>query len=272
MNKEEHLYQLKRIGIIALWVLLLSGLVVSLAFVQHEQKGVRCKEIVITISPENDNFFVDRSMVISILTNEGRETDLLGKPLGQLDVSALELKLERNPFISNAEVYADINGDLKIDVHQRRPVMRVMLNDGTGYYIDNKGFKMPLSELYTAHIIVATGNISENYGINDSLRTNVTHELYKLAEFLEKDEFWKAQVEQVYVNEKSDLILVPKIGDHTIVLGSVAGIEEKMNRLMVFYTEALNKMGWNDYSTINLKYEGQIVCTKKNQLNTYEQQ
>lgn len=272
MNKEERIHQLKRIGVIALWVVLLGGLVVSLAFVQHEQKSVSCTEIDITISPEKDNFFVDRTMVISILTNEGKETDLIGKPVGRLDVSALELKLERNPFIYNAEVYADINGDLKVDVYQRRPVMRVMLNDGTGYYIDNRGLKMPLSELYTAHIVVATGNITENYGTNDSLRTDITRELYTLASFLDKDEFWQAQVEQVYVNEKNDLILVPKIGDHTIVLGTTEGIEEKMNRLMMFYTEALNKMGWNDYSTINLKYEGQIVCTKKNQPNTYEQQ
>ena len=272
MNKEERIQQFKRIGIITLWCVLLIGLVVSLAFVQHEQKSVTCKEVDIRISPEKDNFFVDRQMVISILTNEGAEKDLIGKPIGRFDVAQLESKLERNPFIYNAEVYAGINGELKVDVYQRRPVLRVMKEDGSGYYIDNRGFKMPLSDLYTAHIVIATGNIPENYGTNDSLRTPITQELYKLAEFLEQHEFWKAQVDQIYVNEKNDLVLIPKIGDHTIVLGTTEGIEDKMNRLMAFYTEALNKMGWDQYSSINLKYEGQIVCTKKNQPNTYEQQ
>jgi cell division protein FtsQ len=81
--------------------------------------------------------------------------------------------------------------------------------------------------------------------------------------FLEKDEFWKAQMEQVLVNDKSELILIPKVGDHQIILGTTEGLEEKLNRLMLFYKEALTKTGWNQYGTINLKYKGQIVCTKK---------
>jgi cell division protein FtsQ len=32
--------------------------------------------------------------------------------------------------------------------------------------------------------------------------------------------------------------------------------------LMTFYKEGLNKVGWNAYLTINLKYKNQIVCTK----------
>jgi len=29
-----------------------------------------------------------------------------------------------------------------------------------------------------------------------------------------------------------------------------------------FYTEGLNKVGWNKYSQISLKYNNQIICKK----------
>ena len=32
--------------------------------------------------------------------------------------------------------------------------------------------------------------------------------------------------------------------------------------VMIFYQNGLNKVGWNIYSTINLEYKNQVVCTK----------
>lgn len=32
---------------------------------------------------------------------------------------------------------------------------------------------------------------------------------------------------------------------------------------MLFYEQAIHKVGWEKYSMINLKYKNQIVCTKK---------
>ncbi|MFA7378984.1 MAG: cell division protein FtsQ [Bacteroidia bacterium] len=263
MDKEQRIQQLKKIGIISLWVLLVSGLLVSLGFVQKSQGRTLCLAIDISISPEAENFFIDRAAVVSILTNEGKEDNIVGEPVHKIDVAELEARLERNPFVYNAEVYANLNGQLKVDVYQRRPIVRIIRNDGTGYYIDNRGLKMPVSDSYTARVLVATGNIYEKYSEGDSLKSVVTQQLFELATFLEKDEFWKAQMEQVLVNDKSELILIPKVGDHQIILGTTEGLEEKLNRLMLFYKEALTKTGWNQYGTINLKYTGQIVCTKK---------
>lgn len=262
-TKEERIIQMKRIGMIALWVLLCGGLLFSLGFVQKKQGETLCYGMDITISPEAENFFIDRTTVVSILTNEGKEDQIVGEPVHKINVAELEQRLERNPFVYNAEVYAYLNGKLRVDVYQRKPVIRIIRADGSGYYIDNRGLKMPLSESYTARVAVATGNIYEKYSEGDSLRSIVTQQLYALAMFLEHDEFWRAQVEQIFVNEKSELMLIPKVGDHQIMLGTAEDLEEKFNRLMLFYKEALAKTGWNNYSMINLKYKGQIVCTKK---------
>jgi cell division protein FtsQ len=64
----------------------------------------------------------------------------------------------------------------------------------------------------------------------------------------------------VYVDK--DLELIPRVGNHTIILGNVSDLQEKFNKLMIFYKEAMPKVGWNKYKTLNLKYKNQIVCKK----------
>ena len=39
-----------------------------------------------------------------------------------------------------------IDGRLKVDVKQRRPVLRIINQDGESYYLDEAGRPMPLSD------------------------------------------------------------------------------------------------------------------------------
>jgi cell division protein FtsQ len=87
---------------------------------------------------------------------------------------------------------------------------------------------------------------------------------------LDSSEFWKAQIEQIYIG--NDVELVPLAGSHIIVLGNFQDIDEKMNKLLVFYQHGLNKVGWNIYETINLKYKNQIVCSKTKSAPGYKSQ
>ena len=68
---------------------------------------------------------------------------------------------------------------------------------------------------------------------------------------------------QIYVDEKNNVELIPRVGNHNIILGDASDLENKLEKLMIFYKKGLSKTGWNEYSTINLKYKNQIVCTKR---------
>jgi len=84
-----------------------------------------------------------------------------------------------------------------------------------------------------------------------------------LAKFVDQSEFWKAQLVQIYVNEDNEIELIPRVGSHRILIGDVENLEEKFNKLMLFYEKGLSKTGWNEYSIINLKFKDQVVCTKR---------
>ena len=40
-------------------------------------------------------------------------------------------------------------------------------------------------------------------------------------------------------------------------------IDKKFTKLLAFYKEGLNKVGWNNYSRINIAFENEVVCTRK---------
>ena len=93
----------------------------------------------------------------------------------------------------------------------------------------------------------------------DSLLTN----LYRLAMYITHDKFLKAQIDQIYVNESGEFELVPRVGNQLIILGSADDLEAKFKKLFAFYKYGLNKIGWNKYNTINLKYKNQVLCSKQ---------
>jgi cell division protein FtsQ len=64
------------------------------------------------------------------------------------------------------------------------------------------------------------------------------------------------------VNEHQELELIPRVGNHRVLLGDTIDLQDKFRRLMIFYKEGLSKTGWNNYSVINLKFRNQVVCTK----------
>ena len=122
------------------------------------------------------------------------------------------------------------------------------------YYVDNLGTTMPISRRYAAHVPIVSGYVEKELAVTD---------LYKFALFLQENEFWNDQIEQIYVYPDNDIELIPRVGNHRIMLGTLDEFEEKLANLKLFYEQAIPKVGWEKYSMINLKYKNQIVCTKK---------
>ena len=89
-------------------------------------------------------------------------------------------------------------------------------------------------------------------------------DIYNISAFITKDSVLASLIHQINITAEKEIELYPSIGNHKIIFGEATDFEEKFNKLKLFYTEGLNKTdGWNKYSTINIKYKNQVVCTKK---------
>ncbi len=248
----------KRILYSFLWILALASVVVLMGFAHQQQQNIKLKSIEINIIGEN--FFLEKDQVNDILYNNNRR--LVGESIHGIPVELLENEITSNPYVLASNVYIDIDGTMRIKLKQREPLMRVINESYRSFYIDKNGLKMPLSENFTARVLVANGFIDEGYGTIDSLNTSLIKDLYQLANFISNDEFWKAQIGQIFVNANKEIELIPRVGNHRILLGDVQNMELKFRNLMLFYKEALPRVGWEKYKTLNLKYHNQIVCIK----------
>lgn len=176
------------------------------------------------------------------------------------ELRRLEKYLESIPYILNANAYVDSKGKLNINIVQRNPIARVLSGTKGHFYIDEDGYKFPLSKQYTAKVPLITGDIQEAYQSVDTISTRSLKEAVEVIRFTQKDAYWSALVTQVHRQKDGAYIIIPRMGNHTITLGDTRNLESKFNRLELFYKYALNEVGWDKYSNINLQYKNQIVC------------
>jgi cell division protein FtsQ len=268
------LKKVKKILFIALWSGLLIGLLITMGFVNQEQDSLLCQSLDVKVNQDDDLYFLENSDIIQLIKDRG--DSIIRQPKATVNITSIEKALNSHANISKAEVYMSIDGKMEVLVEQRKPVLRVINADGDSYYIDSEGKLMPLSDKYTAKVLIVNGVISEPYikrymlsieqiGKDSLLNaTSMLDEVYAMANYINGDEFWKAQINQIYINDERDMEIVPTAGDQKIIFGDTTAMAEKFKKLLTFYQQGLNTTGWwNKYSIINLKFKDQIVCTKK---------
>nr|WP_294894932.1 cell division protein FtsQ [uncultured Pedobacter sp.] len=241
------------------WIFSLSALVVLMGFIEVKKAETTCKKVQVVL-PGNQ-FFIERAEVDDILKeNNGL---LVGRRINSINIQDLESRLKANPFIEYAKVYIDMDGVIHTDIKQRVPILRILNIAGQDFYVDQNGLKVPLSDHFTARVLVANGQITEGFaGKVDTLRTKLAKDLFVTAKFISQDSLWNDQIVQLYVDDNKDMELVPRVGNQKIILGDADLLEEKFRNLLVFYKKAIPMVGWGAYSAINLKFKGQIVCTR----------
>ena len=218
---------------------------VSFFFREIRQDSI-CQDLQVVVKDSLDKHFVSESDLVSILKKAG--LDPIKRPMADVNTELL-----KNEMIAQVEAYKTPSGIIKLEVMQKMPILRIMGVRGS-YYVDNLGTTMPISRRYAAHVPIVSGYVEKELAVTD---------LYKFALFLQENEFWNDQIEQIYVHPDNEVELIPRVGNHRIVLGSFADFEEKLDNLRLFYEKAIPKVGWEKYSIISLKYKDQIVCTKK---------
>lgn len=196
--------------------------------------------------------FITPNEVTALLNKSGLNP--VGKNLDAANTHAMEKALSKHPLIDGVECYKTPGGKICVEVTQRIPLLRVMSDNGDNYYVDNRGRMMPANAKCVAHVAVATGRISREFA---------TEQLYPFGLFLQNNAFWNAQTEQIHVLPDQTVELVPRVGNHLIYLGKLKNYRRKLNRVHLFYERALNKVGWNKYSRINVEFDNQIICTRR---------
>lgn len=247
------------------WLLVLLGVAALMisAIAAREAKSIR--EIQIEVVPLAAGELLLTQPQVREELEKSFTKPLASLLLAEVDVRRVESVLERHPLVASADAYVDADMRLHVKVVQRNPLLRVIANNGQNYYLDQDGVRMPLSEVYTARVPVASGNIvvwSNDYLTQEE---HPLRDLYQLALLISQDGFYRALIEQIYVNNQGEYILAPKVGDQLIYLGRYEKekTRERLARLKVFYEKGLPYEGWRKYAAFDLRYADQVVCKKR---------
>ncbi len=227
-----------------------------------------CGGIVIDISDSSDFHFVSKRQLLNLAYgNSGR---ILGRPLKDVSVSEIESRIKVLRELKVAEAYMTIDGTVHIYADQRNPVMRVMPDNGGDFFIDEDGVVVRRRNLYTPRLHIVCGNVNISTAmlngvsvLDTSIKNAILKDIYHLVNYINDDNFWSAQIDQIYVDSSDEIDLIPRVGNQLVHLGTSENYEGKLRNLEAFYDKVLPEVGWNKYSLINLEFKDQIVCKKR---------
>lgn len=250
----------RQLGYVCLGLVALAGIGVLMGLVKKKDMTQTCVSLKVVV--EGKETFIDQHDISKLINTEFG--DVIGMPLHQIPIDHIENALTGLPYVSAAEIYTDMDGVLQVMVQQREVLLRIINNVGKEYYIDTRGKKVPVTLKYVPHVLVANGHIEEGYEkALDTLQTSLLKDLVTITKHVKGDPLWSNQIVQFYVNDQQDIEIIPRVGTQPLILGDADKLTEKLSRLEVFYKNILPKVGAEAYGKVNVKYDGQIICERR---------
>lgn len=227
---------------------IILGFLLSFSLKRFSGQKITDNKISVKMNEKTPVYFIDEKDIKEIVKKENPS----GK-VGELNIPALEKKINALPAVDSANVYLNLNGKLNLDIKQRVPVFRLNKN-GKDFYVDEKGVEFPISKTYSHPCMLVTGNVKPS-------------EYEKLAELvgkIDKDDFSKKYFIGIS-KDKDDYNLLTSEGNYTVQIGDLDNIEFKVKGFKEFVEKYLVYQDPQKYNRISVKYQNQIVTT----LNPY---
>jgi cell division protein FtsQ len=249
-------FNLKReikIGAVVVVLLLL------IAFTERKQDGVAVQEIQIKIENIEDNHFLDEDDIVDLM--QINQQNIKGASVGEVGLKEIEKRIRNDRFVKEAQLYSDLKGNLVVKVELRRPIARIVRNDGPDGYISEDGVIMPVSEKFSSRVVLVSGMFVRRLLQQENMSESEEGvQLMQMINIIREDDFWRAQIAQLDIDSKARITILPQVGSEVIEFGVPENLEAKFKKLKIFYKEILPTKGWGKYSRVNFEYEGQIVA------------
>lgn len=280
---------MKKIYATSLAAVVWAGIVFYLIWAGHlgaeRRADTRVERLRVNVCDSTDIGIVRPADVRRWITDAG--LDPTGLPIDSVDLSAITRLIAGSSFVKDVHTSVDLAGRVTVTVSQRKPVMRVVTEPDYNFYYTEDGWIVPAGRRTAHYVPVVTGRFGLPFDRNYAGPLERTDNgekksdgnylfLYKLINFVEyiyENDFWNAQIVQINVIPGSrrpdgspgepEVEFIPRVGDHTILLGTLDDCPAKLAKLLRFYRKAMPVEGWDKWNYIDLRFEDQVVCSKR---------
>ena len=247
--------------------ILLTALIVTVYIVRRNStmRGVEC-----TVAEMGIRTVMDVNDADSLLLHLFPQ--LTQSDIKKLNKSRIRKALLEHPYVADASVGITMGGKLKVAITPEIPVLRLFFQDNE-FYLSRSGRCMPLCHNHYCHILVGSVECPspvlrhpEKIDLADtSNHSQPVHidRMWRLANYLYDHPKYGDIFDQISVDPSGDMRLTPKLGDYTVIVGDELRLDDKFESLWAFLEQGMSQVGWDTYSAIDLRYRGQVVCTKR---------
>lgn len=254
------------------WVELGLGVVLAVVLVlgfwlaAEARSEIQCAVVEVRTLGSAPATFLTRERLLTMMRDKGG--DPVGHSILALNTHELEKMVASLAPVARCDAYVDMDGRLCVRVKQREPIARVMPRRGESWYIASDGYVFEALPGYLAPVLVVSGAVRSVPSEVESCRLEASEstfygQLYGLLRTVYSDDFWRAQIAQVYVRDTLNVELVPRVGSQIISLGGLDDYEYKLSKLRSLYAARLPGAGLNQYEKIDLRYGNQVVCKRR---------
>ena len=254
---EQRKISIRKILQMALTVVVSVGCIVAMVSASKIEDTKMLSSVAVHISNDKKYHFIEEREITELAITK-RNIDIVHTPLAQLDIHSMEQVIRADPWVANAQVFVDNDRVLHMYVTQRVPVVRVFQQNNASFYMDSTLSIMPLSSNYVYYTSVVT-NVPELK--NDSAGWAMRKQIASLVRTIQTDSFWSAQISQIIVDSNGTFELLPVLGNQRILFGAATDMRDKLDNLFLFYKNVLNRIGWDRYETLDLRFHGQVIAS-----------
>ncbi len=247
----------KRQSMVTIILVLLVLLVFLWSKLNFTGKNRIISGITIQIEADSSAVFINEQEITNFI--QDKVGSPIGKSASEISLTKIENTLNTSPYIEKSTAYIGFDGVLKIKVKERKPIIKIVTLIGEEFYLDSLGYQIPEKENIQPDVIIASGKINIKHKAGFISKIPIANEILELGKFLYYNKFWDLQFEQCYVDNYNRLLLIPRVGSHSIVIDNTHDMNRKFENLRLFYKKGLQTVGWNKYVQIDLSINNQVI-------------
>jgi len=251
-------FTIKKFLFVLFWVGIPTSMGYLLNAAWNKQGRATCLGYEI-VRMDGDSFVFVKKLQVEQVIRLRAGGSIIGQRLDRFPLQRIEDSIRHFTGVSDAQLYFDNQSVLHVRLKEQVPIARVFARNGQSFYLDSNAQVLPLSDQVAIECPVFNGLHVSAKGQPDSLQAK---RIVALAQYIQLDSFWSAQVGQFDIDEKGMFELVPVAGNHRVQFGSAEDPAAQFHRLWVFYQQVLRPQGLDRYARIDVRYQGQVVASR----------
>lgn len=141
---------------VAIWAAVIAYVAYATVLTRRHRAGQTVERVDISVRDSTETGqLVTSHRVREWILRSGIGT--IGVPIDEVDVGGIRSLIQKNGFVERVDVSVTYSGVMNIEVSQRRPMMRLMV-DGYDSYVTEDGFVFESPEASALYVPVVTGS------------------------------------------------------------------------------------------------------------------